>query len=123
MAAISPEAWYRNCVPKSVIGRDDSFQRRLDHLHRRSRQHIELEAIPGDALIENTLQEVDVLFQPNPFSDFAQVLGTNPVVKLRIVQQQVGEFASLLHQVQKRAMPSALRSNSLVGMPRSSLKT
>ena len=30
------------------------------------------------------------------------MLWTNPVVKLRIVQQQVREFASLLHQVQAR---------------------
>jgi hypothetical protein len=43
-------------------------------------------------------------------------------VKLGIVQQQVSKFGALLNKI-KFAIPFALRSNSAVGMPTSSLST
>ena len=51
--------------------------------------------------MEQFKQKADVLFQTNASADFHQVLAPHPAV-LRIVEQQVGQFPALLHQMDVR---------------------
>src|SRR5579864_3120789 len=86
--------------PKNVIRGNNVLERRLDHFHRGSGNHVELKPMSRDSLVQDAVQEVDVLLQADALAHFPQVFGTHAVVKLRIVQQQVSQFSSLLHEVE-----------------------
>src|SRR5690349_1060506 len=96
----SPIRVISELCPEDVIGRHDSFQRRMDHLDWRSRDHVKLKLIPFDAAGKNLRQELYVVLEANLFSDFVKVSLAHLGVELRIVQQQIGKLRALLHQVQ-----------------------
>ena len=52
-----------------------------------------------DARIEKLVKQLDVALQANALAHLAQMFLADLRLELRIVQQQVGEFRSLLHQV------------------------
>src|ERR1700731_1734282 len=63
--------------PENVIRGNNVLERRLNNLHRTRENHVELEPMSRDSLVQNTVQEVDVLFEANALAHFAQVLGTH----------------------------------------------
>src|SRR6266850_3572451 len=87
--------------PENVVRRNDVFERRLDHFFRRSGNHVEGEAIAIKALVEELRQLPNVLLEADSFAHFDQVLFADTTI-FRVVQQQVSQFASLLHQVHVR---------------------
>ena len=102
-------------------GGDDALQRRLDDLLRRRRDDVEREAVALDRPPRGMRRErCDVLLQPDALADLDEVLPPHAAV-LRVVQEQVGQLAALLHQVEPRqARHLAPRSPAL---PSSSLST
>src|ERR1700730_16443003 len=86
---------------ENVIRRNDVFERRLDHFFRRGRNDIEGEAVVVKALLEEPRQLLNVLLEADSFAHLDQVLFTNTTV-FRVVQKQVSQFPSLLHQVHVR---------------------
>lgn len=54
-----------------------------------------------NAAFQDAVQQFDVLLERNALADLVQVLAA-ATAELRIVQQQVGELRSLLHQVEVR---------------------
>src|SRR5579864_8717004 len=86
--------------PENVIRGNNVLERRLNHFHRSRGNHVELEPMSRDSFVQDAMQEVDILLQANALAHFPQVLGTHAVVKLRIVQQQVGQLSPLLHEIE-----------------------
>src|SRR6266496_558101 len=86
---------------ENVIPRNDVFERRLNHFFWRGRNDIEGEAVAVNALLKEPRQLLNVLLETDSFTDFDQVLFTDTTV-FRVVQQQISQFASLLHQVHVR---------------------
>src|SRR6266540_5102714 len=86
---------------ENVIRRNNVFERRLDHFFWRGRNDIEGEAVVVKALLEEPQHLLNVLLETDSFAHLYQVLFTDTTV-LRVVQQQVSQFASLLHQVHVR---------------------
>src|ERR1700686_762198 len=55
-----------------------------------------------DTRIEKLVQELDVSLEANALAYLAKMFFPNLLLELRIMQQQVGEFSPLLHQVDLR---------------------
>ncbi len=55
--------------------------------------------MPVHASFENLVKQFDVALQPYAFSNLVKMLLPHLRFELRIVEQQIGEFRSLLHQV------------------------
>src|SRR5437667_12077438 len=52
--------------------------------------------------IENLIQEGDIFFQANAFADFIKMFLADARLEFRIMQKQICELSSLLHQVEPR---------------------
>src|ERR1019366_6953339 len=85
-----------------MIGGDNAFQGRADHFHRASRDHVEIEVVALNFIGKEAVEQVNIRLQAHPLARLVQMLRTDLGAKLGVVQQQVGEFAALLHQVQLR---------------------
>ena len=96
MDSISPLGVVAKTGTDDVILGHDAFERRLNHFLRRGRDHVKHEPVAVD-VFQQMRQQADVLFQPDALPDLDQVLFADAAV-LRVVEQQVGEFSSLLHQ-------------------------
>ena len=83
-----------------MLGRNDAFQSRADHFHRAGRDHVEIEVVTLDLVRQKAVERVDVGLQPNGLAGLVQMFAAHARAEFGIVQQQVGELASLLHQVQ-----------------------
>ena len=70
-----------------VVG-NNAFQRRLDYLFRRRRNHVKRKMMAIN-VVEQLREKADMRFEANLFPDFDQVLPPDAPV-LRVVQQQVG---------------------------------
>ena len=55
-----------------------------------------------DARVEKLIEKLDVALQTNALAHLAQMFLSDFGFELRIMQQQVGEFRALLHQVDLR---------------------
>src|SRR5437660_12479330 len=55
-----------------VILGNNVLERRLNHFHRRRGNHVELEAMSRDALIQTAIHEVDVLSQADALAHYPQ---------------------------------------------------
>jgi hypothetical protein len=84
-----------------VISRNDAFQRRADDLHRARGNHVEVKMKSLDLFGEETVERGDIRLQSHLFAGFVELF-TADFAEFRIVQQQVRQFAALLHQVQLR---------------------
>jgi len=84
---------------ENVIGRDNIFQRRKNHLHRSGRQNIEIELMAIDAGIEELVEQFDVALEANALAHLAQMFLPHFGFEFRIMQQQIRQFRALLYQV------------------------
>ena len=84
----------------NVIGRDNALEGRADYFHRAGRDHIEIEVIALNFLGEEAVEQVNVRLQAHPLAGLVEVLGTHFRAEFGIVQQQIGELAALLDEVQ-----------------------
>src|ERR1700693_2473575 len=84
----------------NVIRGDNSFERRLDNFLRRRRNHVKREVMPVQ-IVQQARKLADGLLQANALSTFRQVVLSDPP-EFGIVQQQVGQFAALLHKMDVR---------------------
>ena len=103
-----------------MLGRDDAFERRLDHLPRRGRDHEEREPVAVDAALEELDQRRNVAAQPDPPAGLLEVLAAD-AAELGIVADQVGQLPALLHQVARA--PGRRPSPGNPDAPISSLST
>jgi hypothetical protein len=55
-----------------------------------------------DAALQNFAQQLNILFQPDTLSRLIQMLPSYSSLILRIVQQQISQLRSLLHQINLR---------------------
>jgi hypothetical protein len=79
-----------------VLGHDP-FERGSNNLLRGRRGDIEIETPPIE-VGEELRKQVNVLLEPDAFAGLHQMMLADAAI-LRIVQQQVGQFAALLYQV------------------------
>src|SRR5690348_3087685 len=84
----------------NVIRGNDSFERRLNHLFRSRRDNVEGECITVQ-ISQKLRKQRDVLLQPDLLANCGKIFFANPP-KFRVVQQQVREFPSLLHEMDVR---------------------
>src|SRR5262245_35942813 len=84
-----------------VIRRHDVFERRLDHLFWRRRDDVKRKLITFDSVVQYFGQQSDVLFEPDSLTGFDQMLFAD-ATEFGVVQQQIGEFASLLSEADPR---------------------
>src|SRR5579864_1882210 len=84
----------------NVILGNDTFKRRLDDFLGRSRNNVESEMISIQA-VEQLREQANVLLQPDSFSGFDQVLLAHAAI-IRVMQQQIGQFRTLLCKVDLR---------------------
>src|ERR1035438_9390848 len=82
-----------------MIGRDDALERRADHFHRASRDHVEIEVVALNFLGKEAVERIDIGLQPDAPARFIEMLAAHLRAELGVVQQQIGEFPPLLHQV------------------------
>src|SRR6185436_2570380 len=80
---------------KNMIGRHDSFERRLDHFLGRVRYDVKRKAMAFDQVFDKTREQVNILLQTNPLADFDQMLFANRAI-FRIMEQQISQFSALL---------------------------
>src|SRR5580704_2808085 len=85
---------------ENVVLRHDVFECRLNDFDRSRGEDVEIKFIAIDLIGENLVEQVDVVFQANAFSDFVEMLAANSSAEFGIVQQQVGELRPLLDEVQ-----------------------
>src|SRR5580700_2601148 len=85
----------------NMVRRNDALQRRADDLHRPRRDHVKIEVKSLDLVRQEFVQRIDIWLEPHPLARFVQMLLAH-LAEFRIVQQQVRQFASLLHEVQFR---------------------
>lgn len=90
------------CSAEDMIFRNNAFQRGVNHLHWRCRKDVEIENISLNSAFENLVQQLNVAFEANALSYFIQMFLAHFIFKFRVVQQEVGEFRSLLHQINFR---------------------
>ena len=81
-----------------MVRGDHALERRFDDRPRCGRDHEERELAAGDALGEHVDQLRDVLLEADATAGLDEVLAPDGP-ELRIVAKQVGEFASLMHEV------------------------
>ena len=84
---------------ENVIGRNNVFQCRDNDLDRSRRQPIKIKLVPVDARIASLVKQFDVPLEADSFADLAEMFFANFGLELGIMQQQVGQFRALLHQV------------------------
>src|SRR6202035_611308 len=84
---------------ENVIFRNDSFQRGVNHLNWRRRKNVEIEYISVEAGFENLVQQLNVTLEADALPYFVQMFLPHFVFELRIVEKKVGEFGSLLHEI------------------------
>ena len=82
-----------------VVGGDDALQRRADYFHRSRGDYIEVEVVVVHFLGEEAVEQINVRLQAHALARLIKVLRAH-LAKFGIVQQQVGEFAALLDEVQ-----------------------
>ena len=82
---------------EDVVRRYDAFERRLDDLFGRRRDDVEGEAVAVQ-IVEQLHQQANILLQADLFAGFHQVMFPDAAI-LRVVQDQVGQLAALLHQM------------------------
>jgi hypothetical protein len=85
--SISPEALYLNSVPKMWFFGHDSLQRRLDHLHRRRREHVKVEVESIDPPVEDLVNLLDVFLEANAFAHLEQMVAPDARMELGIMQE------------------------------------
>ena len=102
MRSISPLLVVLKLGAVDVIGGNDALEGRADYFHRAGGDHVEVEVVAVHFLGKEAVQRVDVRLQAHALARFVKMLATHFRAELGIVQQQVGKFASLLHQVQLR---------------------
>ncbi len=84
----------------NVVRRDNSLERGVNYFHRGGRKNVEVEVIARNAAIEDLTEQLDIFFQVDALSDLVEMLLANARMELRVVQQQVSQFGTLLDQVQ-----------------------
>src|SRR5664280_2886716 len=82
-----------------MIGRDNALEGRADHFHRASRDHVEIEVVALNFLGKEAVERIDIGLQPDALARFIEMLAAHLRAELGVVQQQIGEFPPLLHQV------------------------
>src|ERR1700678_925389 len=85
---------------KNVVLGHNPHQRRLDHFHRRRRNHIKIKVESVNPAVEDLINLLDIFLEANSLARLDQVFTTNARMKFRIVQEQVRKFGALLDQVQ-----------------------
>src|SRR5260221_1464088 len=79
-----------------ILG-NDAFQRRLDDLLRRRRNHVKRELITLD-VVEQLREQPDIRLEPNLLTNLYQVFLSNAAV-LRVMQQQIRQLPALLNEM------------------------
>ena len=74
----------------------------MNHFNRSRRENIEVESVSVNSSFQILIKQINIVFEPNPLPNFIKMLFAHPAAKLGIMQQQVGEFGALLHQIQFR---------------------
>ena len=82
---------------ENVVGGHDAFERGLDHFFGRGGDDVEIEFVSFQA-VQELREQADVGLEADAFAGFDEMLATDAAV-LGVVQNQVGEFASLLDQM------------------------
>ena len=83
---------------EDVIRRNYVVESSLNDLFRSRRDYVKVKPVPVDPLVQYLGKQADVLFQADSFAGLCQMFATDTPV-LRIMQQQIGQFAPLLDQV------------------------
>src|SRR6266480_747884 len=86
---------------EDVIRRNDAFERRLDDFLRRGGDHVEMEFVAFDEIIERARKEPDVVLQADAFAGFREVLAAH-AAEIRVVENEIAELRALLHEVHLR---------------------
>ena len=82
-----------------VIGGNDILQRRFNNFLRGGGNDVEVEAITRDGAGEQLRELPDVFLQPHTFPRLHQVLFADAGAILGVMEQEIAQFAALLHQV------------------------
>jgi len=90
---------------ENVVRGHDALQGGAHHLHRRRRDHVKVEVVAVHLAGQKAIEKSNVRLQAHAAADFVQILPPHPRAELGVVQQQVHQFAALLHQVQLRHAP------------------
>ena len=71
----------RVCVPKHsakyVIGRNDSFEGRMNHFHGCCGQYVEIETVALNSVLEELVEQINIFFQTNLLAGLDEVLATH----------------------------------------------
>src|SRR6185503_5361932 len=84
-----------------VVGRNESFQRRVHDEPRGGRDDVEVESEAVDAVLQKVGEQRDVTLETNLPADLDQILLTH-APEIGIVSQQVGQLRTRLHEIQAR---------------------
>jgi len=82
----------------NVIGGNDALQRRADYFHWSRGDDVEVEVVVFHLLGQVTVKRINVRLQTYALARLIKVLRAH-LAKFGIVQQQIGEFTSLLDEV------------------------
>ena len=81
-----------------MVGSHDPFERRLNDLARRGRDHEKGKLTAIDATLEELDERGNVAAKPDAAARFLKMLASNPP-EFRVVPDEICELAPLLHQV------------------------
>jgi len=85
---------------EDLILRHNAFEGGLDDLDGRGREDVEIKMEAVDAAVEDLVDLADIFFQTDALADLDEIVTAHARMELGIVEKQVGEFRSLLNQVQ-----------------------
>src|SRR5580704_9280350 len=72
---------------KNVIVGNDALQRRIDNLHRRCRENVEIKKMSVNTGRQDLVEEFNVPFKPDTLAHFVQMLFSYFCLEFRIVEQ------------------------------------
>src|ERR1022692_2366178 len=86
----------------NMILRDDVFQRRINHLDGSGGENVEVEEVAIHAGFEDLVKQFDVPFEADALAYLVEMFFADLGFELRVVEQEIGELRTLLHEVDLR---------------------
>ena len=84
----------------NVIGGQQAFEGAADDFNGSGGENVKIKMIAFDAVIEDLVEQTNVGFETNLFSDLNQVFFADAGTEVGIMEKQIGEFGALLDQIE-----------------------